>query len=547
MLMGRMGFLGAVLFGLLLAGCSSDEPASVVEDAEPLAMFVRLESESPLFVTDEKDLQLLLDNLDEQLASGGLSLQTGRPLHRLLKQLQVHFREKTTGEAGLREQALAFWFMRGNLPVFQLELADGQRFATVLQQAQETSGERWDQAEYQGVRFYRSKGPETEIVWLVRGSRFLASWFPLGQEPLALKRLLDDSEPLSVAAQERAWKQLPPEYRQKAYATVSGWLDYQRMMDDLLQREDGLARNWRRILEIPEEARSPVCQEALGQWLALFPGVVFSQRDDREGNRRVDLLFQLKPQVAERLRRLASAFMQPMQQRVLLQMQFAVHMQRLLEELQGFLQQDAPRQRACEWLAPARQSLDRLERQLERKPPPALVRQLSGLGILLDAVSEELTPDTIRAMAWVQMENPAALLNLAGMFDPKLAASQWPADGKARSLETAMASRAQFQQPLWLAVNDHALGLAVGEDIATSLERVLAARVETGHTLFRIRQDLQRLFALMRQQARVMRAMRMRPDAVEHLDRYARHMDEMELRLIAHEQGLLMQLELTAP
>ncbi len=539
--------LGAVLLLLLVTACSDEEQTSVADQGEPLSLFVRLQSESPLFARDPEDFQRLLDSLDEQMASGRMPLQTSRPLRQFLKRLQVHFRDQTTAQTGLRDQALAFWFMRNNLPVFQMELADGQRFSRALEQAQTEAGERWDQAEYQGVRFYRSKGAETELIWLVRQSRLLFSWFPVGQESQALKRLLDGRGILSAASWQQAWNQLPAEFHPSGYATVAGWLDYPRIMQDLLQEGDSLAQNWRRILEIPEEAQTPACRQALSQWLELFPGAQFSQRDDRKGNRQVKVLFLLKPSLAARVSRIVSVFTQPMQERGLIQMQVAIHVQRLLEELQGFLQQDAPREKGCRWLAPAQRELDRLDRQLEHRPPPALVRQISGLGISVDTVSEALDADSIRSMVWVQMDQPETLLNLAGMLDPKLRAQQWPADGKARPLKSAMAYRTQIRQPLWLAVNDHALGLALGEDSAPALERVLSSKAKPDQTLFWIRQDLKRLFVLMRKQARVMAAIRLRPEAIEHMDRYARYMDEMELRLQGHENGLMIQLELTAP
>ncbi len=541
----RLIHAGCLLL-LLLAGCSDDQRAetqgSKVGQLADLAAFMELRSDAALFLRDEDEFRLLIQGLDEQMARGDLPVRTGKPLRALLKRLQQHQQAGTLSVLGLADKARGLWSWRNGLPLLQLELADGPAFAEALKQAQQEAGESWDGATFSGVPFYRNKGPETELIWLVHAQQLLLAWFPVGQEQAVLERLLGGDALLNEDVRKAALAALPQSYRQQGFSRVAGWLDTGRLFKDLLQKEDTLHQNWRRILEIPEKARSAECQADLQQWLDLFPGLVFSQVDDAAGNRTVDGLLQLSPAIARPLQAAVSRFVAPGEAEGLIELQLALNLQAFHEGVQGFLQQDAPVPRGCEWLKPSYQALDRLRYQLAHKPLPGLVRKVRGLGASLDFNGSMLTPETIRSMFWLKMEQPEILLNMASMVEPALSADQWPADGKARPLHSTLA-QGRFQQPLWLAVSDDGLGVALGEGMEQPLEHRLAANPEPAGTLLWMRQDLRRIFALMGRQGGMMQAMSLRPDALVQLDRYSRKLDQLDLRLQVEQAGLQLHME----
>ncbi len=548
--------LGLLCLGLLLAGCSGEDGHSgtetddaVAEQGGTLAGWLEFHSRQPLFSANAHELQWFMQRLDEQMATGQLPVQTGKPLRSLVQILAEAWKENRLAERGLAAQPVAIWTLREGLPLLQLKLGDGQAFERTLDEAQKLAGTAWDQGLYQDRTFYRQRGPDTELIWLVRDDWLLLAWLPVGQEKAVMERLYSGAGPTPEAVRRSAARKLPEDWRLSGETTGQGWVDFSRMMDDLLQPEGVLQRAWRRVLEIPDQAMEPVCRNDLQQWLDGFPGVWLSQASDTDGNRKARLLWRQGERWHRHFAGVVSPWVVESGPAAMLHLQLGLDVQGWLEGWQAFLQQDAPKPADCAWLMPLHQALERMRSQMERKPLPALVRQLRGIEVLLDFTDPAMTPASARFMLLLEMEQPAMLLNLLSVFEPAFSPDRWPADGRVKPFHAPRLKQGGLGQlPAWLVHDERQLGLSLGDDADTILQQGARRQVSRGaQTLLLLRQDMQRVLGMMRTQARLAPALRLDPRAQERLDRAAETVGDVQLRLDYRPEGWLLELEQKTP
>ncbi|OHV08660.1 hypothetical protein [Kushneria phosphatilytica] len=133
----------------------------------------------------------------------------------------------------------------------------------------------------------------------------------------------------------------------------------------------------------------------------------------------------------------------------------------------------------CETLADLNQQADDLagKTHMLAIPPFGSIR---GLRLVLDDITlpqDGTEPDGRGAMVLASTD-PAGTLAMAQAMSPLLAGIDLSPDGSSTALPAALSALAD-NKPLWGAMNDRALGLAVGKDEQTRLEQLMQG--ESGH------------------------------------------------------------------
>ncbi len=541
---GRTLILLFILCASVISGCSSDSPSSSQgADLPKLPFWVELYSEdTPLFLNSEA-LARLKAGVDEWIARGRLTVRDGRLFKALIDQLETHRQTGSLEALGLQSQFRAWWYLRDWWPVFQWQLADGTRFQQMLDDLPQRTGEQWDQATYRGLRFYRSRGVEIQLLWLVHDDHFVLAWVPRGLEQALLDTLLDGRLLLTEVQHEQAGENRVGDDRTRGRHGISGWVDSRSLLVSLTTGHHVQVRRWRRWLEVPEVAASLVCQRELAQWTDLYPGIHFRQTDDEHGNRQVQLLLRQAPVLSGKQLRMVGAFLSPPERPALLQMQLALNVEQFATELQAWLQ-DHPRWGECHWLDTLHQTMAEMHLAYQHRVVPGLVRQLQGVGLALYASENELRPETVSAMLWLRTQQPETIFNLAALFEPALADIRLEADGKAHPLPREVQFLQRKGQPSWIARRGDYLGFAVGEGMKAKLEQRLRAEPQASPVALWVQQDLQRVFSLMRKEMIMLPGMQGGEPALQEIDRLASRYASVSLQLEPTTEGLSLTVHL---
>lgn len=428
-------------------------------DAEPAMLWLSLEP-LPKALLDGLWQQLSMASDLNQQAYEDMAEATDDPLLRaLFNELSALDSPESWAERGIAIEGVAGAHTIGLFPLLHWELSDADAFAATLARVEEESETTLPRREIDGE----------ELVWLPLDDLGMAlhhdeQFVTIGlvaDRPDLLRRVANLDKPQSALqiAQVNAFNSARGLRNDNA-----GFVDFQRLVGQLLDGEDEWLVEARAQGALAELAADPACRAELDALTGIFPRKVFGTTHVDERSMSVLARFETSPEFG---RRMASMADSPVALTTgnagLLYAGLAFNIvagRDFARDLVAGWVENPPE---CFLFAGVAEQSGDWQLALNRPIPP-LVTNLHGLRLHIDTLT--LANGELAEMAGTValfMRNPQMMLGMAQMFSPELASLDLRPGGEPQPLPPGLVPNLDGIAA-WLGLSETGLGLAMGDD-----------------------------------------------------------------------------------
>jgi hypothetical protein len=487
----RTVFAAACLAALVLAGCgkhvASNAPITYAPADTPY-LFANFKG-APADVTDawsQTDSTSMHVRQLGMLATriGGKNPAAAKILEAMQAELaNVHSSKELAQAVGFSQSGLFAIYGIGDVPVMRSELASPDAFKAFWARVEKRAGITAPTAKLDNQTYWVIGGADAKVHMLVaiEGKQLVATVAPAQASPALLKQLLGLGKPAKNASDRLAG--INSDHGYGDYG--SGYIDLPKLFANLYDGKDAVTQEFAK--DLGGSLADPACAGEFASIANQAPlaSVGFQTYSAQEIRGTVDV--QLSPSLLGAL----TALKQPVpgMDSASDNSMFDLVLALPLQKWQTFIQDRARAAAEKTYRCPALQSLNKFARTAANPPVqmPPEAASLLGLRVVLD--SWEAGPQ-IAGRVLVASSNPAALAQRIQQTLPQFALKTLSTDAKPVAFDLP----ARVQSTLggnqgWIAANDKALVIGVGNGEEAKLAEALNAAAGNGDRLFRTHFD----------------------------------------------------------
>lgn len=487
-------YLALAVAGVLLAACGhkdKDAPLAFVPADTPYVV-------ANLDVLDDDTRKALLAQADAQLPSQLAQLKsaaeemsakdadTANLLKAFIAELDGKNIETFAQNTGLDMKGHSAIYGLGLAPVVRFELTDPKAFEAFVGRLETAYGKKLDTAT-EGSQSYRkhvSAEAGTQVILAVVGKQAVAAVLPADAPQPLLRQALGLDRPAKSIQDDDRLQKLAKDKGYKPWAV--GQVDLVRLLPLIASGKDPLFTAMYKAHQQSESAKtgepvstqpgiSPACEPDAARIAARIPSMSFgyTKLDAKHQDLRWDLaladdITKAFAGLKVELPGLGAAGDAPMD------VSLALPVAQLRTFWASQAEAVAAKPFGCPSLTNLNEGFAKLGQVAQQAAMPPF-GDLLGLRVSLDsfdAGSEGATPK-FTGRVLVGTTNPAGLVAMGSMASPALAQLKLTPDGKPVALPQEMT--AALGQPVWVAMGDKALALAIGQGEDGKLDGMLKA------------------------------------------------------------------------
>ncbi|RFF31225.1 hypothetical protein [Wenzhouxiangella sediminis] len=476
---------------LLVAGCGRDEAETAPQAAADSgggqadaasALFERIDADTPWLMANVETMpEELAEKLWAPLSSmSELNRQTYTAVAEEMDEAPVvaallrEFAQIDSREA-FEERGLqpnGHWAIHAvsMYPFMHWQLSDAEAFrATIERIASEGGAEpNWRSVE------------DAEILWIPMEELGLALSYDdnfataafVPDNAALLRRVANLDQP-TTAYDIADLESFSDERGYTAYG--SGFIDFGKVVDQLLDSDDALLAAARESTPLGEIAGNEVCRNELGALVNLFPRASLGYTDISETFMAFDMTLETEPSFAQRMQVIADTPVDLEKAEAgLLEFGLALNIvgarDFAREIVAGWV--EAPPQ--CQLFDNIRENAEDWQLALNQPIPP-VVTNFHGLRLNVEDVTmgENSQVESAEGSLALFMRNPQMMLGMAQMFSPELASLQLEPGGEPQPVPAGVIPNMPEGVSAWMGLGDAALGLAVGENQKDQLSETM--------------------------------------------------------------------------
>ncbi|MBT2115436.1 hypothetical protein KK141_06885 [Dyella sp. LX-66] len=485
-------YLALAVAGVLLAACGhkdKDAPLAFVPADTPYVA-------ANLEVLDEDTRNALIAQADAQLPGQLAQLKAAAEdmkekdadTANLLKAFIAELDGKSIGafaqNIGVNMKGHSAIYGLGLAPVLRFELADGKAFDAFVGRLETAYGKKLDTATEGGVTYRKHASAEagTQVILAVVGKQAVAAVLPADAPQPLLRQALGLDRPAKNLQDDGRLEQLAKDKGYKPWAV--GHVDLARLLPLAASGKDPLFAAMYKAHQQAESAKtgepvatqpgiSPACEADAVRIAGRVPAMSFgyTKLDPKHQDLRWDVA--LADDVTKaftglkvELPGLGVAADAPMD------MSLALPVGTLRTFWAAQAEAVAAKPFGCASLANLNEGFAKLGQVAQQAAMPPF-GDLLGLRVSLDSFDASSPTPKFTGRVLVATTNPAGLAAMGSMASPALAQLKLTPDGKPVALPPDMT--AALGQPVWLAMGDKALAMAIGEGQDAKLGDMLKA------------------------------------------------------------------------
>ena len=485
-------YLALAVAGVLLAACGhkdKDAPLAFVPADTPYVV-------ANLDVLDDDTRKALLIQADAQMPSQLAQLKaaaedlqekdadTANLLKAFIAELDGKSIETFAQNAGLNMKGHSALYGLGLAPVVRLELADPKAFDAFVGRLETAYGKKLDTATEGGVTYRKHASAEagTQVILAVVGKQAVAAVLPADAPQALLRQALGLDRPAKNLQDDGRLEQLAKDKGYKPWAV--GQVDLARLLPLAASGKDPLFAAMYKAHQAAESAKtgepaatqpgiSPACEADATRIATRVPAMSFgyTKLDPKHQDLRWDVA--LADDVVKafsglkvELPGLGSAGDAPMD------MTLALPVAQLRTFWAAQAEAVAAKPFGCPSLANLNEGFAKLGQVAQQAAMPPF-GDLLGLRVSLDSFDPSGTTPKFTGRVLVGSINPAGLAAMGSMASPALAQIKLHPDGKPVALPAEMT--ASLGQPVWLAMGEKALVMAIGDGQDAKIADMLKA------------------------------------------------------------------------
>jgi hypothetical protein len=485
-------YLALAVAGVLLAACGhkdKDAPLAFVPADTPYVV-------ANLDVLDDDTRKALIAQADAQLPSQLAQLKaaaedmkekdadTANLLKAFIAELDGKSIEAFAQNIGLDMKGHSAVYGLGLAPVVRFELADPKAFDAFVGRLETAYGKKLDTATEGGVTYRKHASAEagTQVILAVVGKQMVATVLPADAPQPLLRQALGLDRPAKSLQDDGRLEQLAKDKGYKPWAV--GHVDLVRLLPLAASGKDPLFAAMYKAHQHAEAAKtgepvttqpgvSPACEADATRIAGRVPSMSFgyTKLDPKHQDLRWDVA--LADDVAKafagvkvELPGLGVDGDAPMD------MTLALPVAQLRTFWAAQAEAVAAKPFGCPTLTNLNEGFAKLGQVAQQAAMPPF-GDLLGLRVSLDSFDPSSTTPKFTGRVLVGSTNPAGLAAMGSMASPALAQIKLTPDGKPVALPAEMT--AALGQPVWLAMGEKALAIAVGQGEDAKLGDMLKA------------------------------------------------------------------------
>lgn len=396
----------------------------------------------------------------------------------------VHSSKELAQAIGFSQSSLYAFYGIGDVPVARIALASPDAFKAFWARVEKRAGITAPTATLDKQTYWVLGGADAKVHFLVaiEDKQLVATLAPANASPDMLEQLLGLAKPTSNASDRLSG--LNSKHGYGDYG--SGYLDLPKLFANLYDGKDTITQEFAR--DVGGALANPACASEFASIANQAPLVsagfqTYSAKDMRGS---------LDVKLSSSLLGALTALKQPVpgMDEASSGSMFDVVMALPLQKWQTFIKGRAEAAAAKTYQCPALQSLNKFA-QTAANPPvqmPPEAASLQGFRVVLD--KWEAGPQ-IAGRALVASSNPAELVQKIQQTMPQFALKSIPPDGKPVAFDLPPRLQAMLggSNQGWIAANDKALAVGIGEGEDARLGGTLSASGGNGDKLLRMHFD----------------------------------------------------------
>lgn len=396
----------------------------------------------------------------------------------------VHSAQELTQTTGLSRSALYAFYGIGDAPVARIELASPETFKTFWARVEKRAGVATPIATLGQQRYRVIGGANAPLHLLVaiEGRQLVATFAPASADPAMLERLLGLAKPAHNAVDRL--QRIDSDHGYSDYG--SGYVDLPKLFANLFDGKNTITRAFAK--DLGESFASPACAGEFASLANQAPLATLGLKTYTTHEMRGSLDVQFSPALLGALTALKQPVpgMDETSDASLFDLVLALP----VAKWQAFVKARAAAATARTYQCPALQSLNDFARTAANPPlqlPPEAASIL-GLRVVLDQWN--IGPQ-IAARALVASSNPAVLAQRIQQTLPQFALKTIPTNGKSVAFDLPPRLQAMLGggNQAWIAADQRALVLGIGDGAEARLAPALSAPAGDGDTLLRLHFD----------------------------------------------------------
>lgn len=480
------------VFGLsavFLVGCGQDEAdtaptadtSTSAESAAASALFERIDADTPWLLANLEPVPEALNEkmwaplkqmseFNEQTYGSVADELDESPLAAAaLREFAAIDSQEAFAERGLKPNG--YWAIHAVslFPFMHWELSDPDAFRAMLDRIAEDADTEltWREVEDAEVLWIDLEDAGLAISW---DAQFVTAAI-VPDDMALLRRVANLDEPATAFDPQ----ELEDFASDRAYTPYgSGFIEFQRVVDQLLDSDDEMLAALREDSDLGEIAGDEACRSELDALVELFPRVSLGYTEMSEELMAFDMTVEADADFAERMRAMADT---PVNieggEPGLFDFGLALNIvgaRDFAREIVGGWVESPPQ---CALFAAVREQAGEWQTALNQPIPP-VVTNFHGLRLSVREfeLGEGSNIESAEGTLAMFMRNPQMMLGMAQMFSPELAALELESGGDPQPVPEGLIPNMPAGIPAFIGLGDASLGLAVGEG---QLDRLDAA------------------------------------------------------------------------
>ncbi|MCF6226270.1 MAG: hypothetical protein L3J22_08230 [Xanthomonadales bacterium] len=376
---------------------------------------------------------------------------------------------------GLDPSAKSVVYGLGPFPVFRMSISDQQKLRNVLNQAFAAGGEIPPEKEFNGRKYWQIGDHKITTIASIGETEVSIAVVATSMLEEALPNILGQSRPDNAMNISSEMVKFNQKHSYTNYS--SGWFEPESFLNLFLNDNSSASKSLRELLKIDAAIITPVCKSEFTAIAATIPLVHFGtnkiDQDEVIGSMGIDL----KTDTAKQLQQLTVAnTLNSSYTGSFMDFGFAMDIAKLREQLLATTKERVDSPYKCEQLAGLNSMYSMAYENLNRPLPPFLAN-LFGVAVSAEefdfgmALQGNQSPFKNKFLLSILTSSPEILVDMGQMFMPELADLSLTPGGDPQEVELGVIPTGQG--PVWGAMSDSALGIAMGADMNTKLSAFL--------------------------------------------------------------------------
>lgn len=395
----------------------------------------------------------------------------------LLEQYANNMSVEGLKNLGLDPSAKSVIYGLGPFPVVRMSISDQQKLRNVLNRAFTAGGETPPEKELNGRKYWQVGDQKVSAIVSIGDTEVSFAFIATSMLEETLPNILGQSRPDNAMNLSSEMTKFNQKHSYTNYS--SGWLKPESFVNLFLNDSSSAANSLRELLEIDAATITPVCKSEFTAMAATIPLLHFGTNKVDQNEMIVSMGIDLKADTAKQLQQLTVAnTLNSSYSGSFIGFGFAMDIAKLREWLLTTTKERIDSPYKCEQLAGLNSMYSTAYENLNRPPPPFLDKLFGSafsaeefdFGMALPGSQSQFKNKFLLS---ILTGSPEALVGMGQMFMPELADLSLTPGGDPQEVD--LGDMAAGQGPVWAAMSDSALGVAMGEGMNTKLSAFLSS------------------------------------------------------------------------